>query len=148
MYSLVTFISIHVSTNLTIHHVWCTYLPSLTRKKKKILSKRIVTRLRALVILPTRDLVSQVRETFEMIAKGSGLKVSSCILFYLFVGCFWFLPVHSLVILHISNRPLFSFASSLVFLFLLSSDRGRYWIPIVHVRAGPPRRPRDGRLQG
>jgi ATP-dependent RNA helicase DDX51/DBP6 len=35
-----------------------------------------VTRLRALIILPTRDLVMQVRETIEELAKGSGLKVS------------------------------------------------------------------------
>ena len=38
---------------------------------------RVVTRLRALVILPTRDLVIQVRETFEAISKGRGLKVSA-----------------------------------------------------------------------
>lgn len=38
---------------------------------------RVVTRLRALVILPTRDLVVQVRETFEAISKGLGLKVSA-----------------------------------------------------------------------
>jgi ATP-dependent RNA helicase DDX51/DBP6 len=44
-----------------------------------VLSKRIVTRLRALIILPTRDLVSQVKETFESVAKGTGLKVSSLI---------------------------------------------------------------------
>jgi hypothetical protein len=30
----------------------------------------------ALVVMPTRDLVSQVRETFEAITKGTGLKVS------------------------------------------------------------------------
>ena len=36
-----------------------------------------MTRLRALVVLPTRDLVVQVRETFEAIAKGRGLKVGS-----------------------------------------------------------------------
>lgn len=41
----------------------------------KILSTRIVTRLRALVVLPTRDLVIQVKETFEAISKGRGLKV-------------------------------------------------------------------------
>jgi hypothetical protein len=38
---------------------------------------RVVIRLRALVILPTRDLVVQVRETFEAISKGRGLKVSA-----------------------------------------------------------------------
>lgn len=43
----------------------------------QILSARIVTRLRALVVLPTRDLVMQVRETFEAVAKGRGLKVSA-----------------------------------------------------------------------
>jgi ATP-dependent RNA helicase DDX51/DBP6 len=31
--------------------------------------------LRALIVLPTRDLVNQVRETFETVAKGRGLKV-------------------------------------------------------------------------
>jgi ATP-dependent RNA helicase DDX51/DBP6 len=35
-----------------------------------------VTRLRALIILPTKDLVMQVRETMEELARGSGLKVS------------------------------------------------------------------------
>ena len=35
----------------------------------------MVTRLRALIVLPTRDLVNQVRETFEEVAKGRGLKV-------------------------------------------------------------------------
>ncbi|BGP27551.1 ATP-dependent DNA helicase [Rhodotorula toruloides] len=39
------------------------------------LQQRVVTRLRALVLLPTRDLVGQVRETFEQYAKGTGLKV-------------------------------------------------------------------------
>ncbi|GAA5955809.1 hypothetical protein JCM3765_001858 [Sporobolomyces pararoseus] len=39
------------------------------------LQHRIVTRLRALVLLPTRDLVGQVRETFEGFAKGTGLKI-------------------------------------------------------------------------
>ncbi|KAL5525610.1 hypothetical protein ACEPAG_6946 [Sanghuangporus baumii] len=41
----------------------------------EILSARIATRLRALVVLPTRDLVLQVHETFEAIAKGRGLKI-------------------------------------------------------------------------
>ncbi|GAA5920077.1 hypothetical protein JCM1841_004080 [Sporobolomyces salmonicolor] len=39
------------------------------------LQHRLVTRLRALVLLPTRDLVGQVRETFEAFAKGTRLKV-------------------------------------------------------------------------
>ncbi|KAE9403675.1 P-loop containing nucleoside triphosphate hydrolase protein [Gymnopus androsaceus JB14] len=43
----------------------------------EILSSRIVTRLRALVVLPTRDLVLQVRETFEAISKGRGLKIGT-----------------------------------------------------------------------
>ncbi|KAI0925972.1 hypothetical protein AcW1_008259 [Taiwanofungus camphoratus] len=43
----------------------------------EVLSKRIITRLRALVVLPTRDLVSQVRETFEAVAKGRGLKIGT-----------------------------------------------------------------------
>ncbi|PVG04309.1 DEAD-domain-containing protein [Serendipita vermifera] len=43
----------------------------------EILSSRIVTRLRALVILPTRDLVQQVRETFEACCKGTKLQVAS-----------------------------------------------------------------------
>jgi len=41
----------------------------------QILSTRIVTRLRALIVLPTRDLVAQVRETFEALGKGRGLQV-------------------------------------------------------------------------
>lgn len=41
------------------------------------LKSRIVIRLRALIILPTRDLVSQVRETLEVLAKGSGLRIGS-----------------------------------------------------------------------
>ncbi|CAG8572651.1 11608_t:CDS:10, partial [Ambispora gerdemannii] len=41
----------------------------------EILSKRIVTRLRALVVLPTRDLVTQVKETFEAFCKGTDLKI-------------------------------------------------------------------------
>ena len=41
----------------------------------QVLSNRIVTRLRALIVLPTRDLVTQVRETFEAVGKGRGLKV-------------------------------------------------------------------------
>ncbi|KAH7909502.1 DEAD-domain-containing protein [Hygrophoropsis aurantiaca] len=41
----------------------------------EILSSRTVTHLRALVVLPTRDLVTQVRETFEAIGKGHGLKI-------------------------------------------------------------------------
>ncbi|EPQ54018.1 DEAD-domain-containing protein [Gloeophyllum trabeum ATCC 11539] len=43
----------------------------------EILSTRIVTRLRALVVLPTRDLVTQVRETFEAVGKGRGLKIGT-----------------------------------------------------------------------
>ena len=35
----------------------------------------MITRLRALVVLPTRDLVAQVRETVEMLSRGTGLKV-------------------------------------------------------------------------
>ncbi|KAG7451095.1 DEAD-domain-containing protein [Guyanagaster necrorhizus] len=43
----------------------------------EILSSRIVTRLRALVVLPTRDLVNQVKETFEAVAKGRGLRIGT-----------------------------------------------------------------------
>ncbi|KZP00427.1 DEAD-domain-containing protein [Calocera viscosa TUFC12733] len=43
----------------------------------EILSTRVVTRLRALVVLPTRDLVQQVRETMESLCKGTGLRVGS-----------------------------------------------------------------------
>ncbi|KAF7314406.1 ABC protein [Mycena kentingensis (nom. inval.)] len=43
----------------------------------EILSTRVVTRLRALIVLPTRDLVTQVRETFEAIGKGRGLKIGT-----------------------------------------------------------------------
>jgi ATP-dependent RNA helicase DDX51/DBP6 len=49
--------------------------------REEIFSTRAVTHLRALVVLPTRDLVVQVRETFEAIAKGRGLKVrDSCLI--------------------------------------------------------------------
>lgn len=41
----------------------------------KTLSSRVITRLRALIVLPTRDLVTQVRETIEVLSKGTGLKV-------------------------------------------------------------------------
>ena len=41
----------------------------------QILSPRVAVHLRALIVLPTRDLVLQVQETFEAIAKGRGLKV-------------------------------------------------------------------------
>ncbi|KAG9295452.1 hypothetical protein G9A89_013481 [Geosiphon pyriformis] len=41
----------------------------------EILSKRIVTRLRVLVVLPTRDLVIQVKETFDAFCRGTNLKV-------------------------------------------------------------------------
>ncbi|KAI1797370.1 DEAD-domain-containing protein [Ganoderma leucocontextum] len=43
----------------------------------EILSSRVVTRLRALIVVPTRDLVVQVRETFEAVAKGRGLKIGT-----------------------------------------------------------------------
>ncbi|RHZ78744.1 hypothetical protein Glove_156g55 [Diversispora epigaea] len=43
----------------------------------EILSNRIVTRLRALVVLPTRDLVNQVKEIFEIFCKGTSLKVGT-----------------------------------------------------------------------
>lgn len=41
-----------------------------------ILSRRIVPRLRALIVLPTRELVLQVKETVEALCKGTGLVVS------------------------------------------------------------------------
>ncbi|KAK4051503.1 ATP-dependent RNA helicase dbp6 [Microbotryomycetes sp. JL221] len=41
----------------------------------EILSQKIVTRLRALILLPTRDLVTQVRETFEKFSKSTGIKI-------------------------------------------------------------------------
>ncbi|KIK92071.1 hypothetical protein PAXRUDRAFT_148127 [Paxillus rubicundulus Ve08.2h10] len=43
----------------------------------EVLSNRVVTRLRALIVLPTRDLVTQVRETFEAVGKGRGLKIGT-----------------------------------------------------------------------
>ncbi|KAK6906283.1 hypothetical protein I203_100268 [Kwoniella mangroviensis CBS 8507] len=43
----------------------------------EILSQRITTRLRALIVLPTRDLVIQVRETLEVLAKGTGLNIGA-----------------------------------------------------------------------
>ncbi|ORX76100.1 P-loop containing nucleoside triphosphate hydrolase protein [Anaeromyces robustus] len=39
------------------------------------LSKRIIQRLRALIILPTRDLVAQVKETFNYFTRKTNLKV-------------------------------------------------------------------------
>ncbi|RKP27985.1 P-loop containing nucleoside triphosphate hydrolase protein [Syncephalis pseudoplumigaleata] len=39
------------------------------------LKKRVVTRLRALVVLPTRDLVLQVKETFEEFCRSTTLKI-------------------------------------------------------------------------
>lgn len=42
-----------------------------------LLKHRVVTRLRALIILPTRDLVAQVRETLELLSKGTGLRIAS-----------------------------------------------------------------------
>eukprot|EP00833_Pecoramyces_ruminatium_P006800 jgi/Orpsp1_1/1180832/evm.model.c7180000074808.1 len=39
------------------------------------LSKRIIQRLRALIILPTRDLVAQVKETFNIFTQKTNLKV-------------------------------------------------------------------------
>lgn len=36
---------------------------------------RIVVRLRALVLLPTRDLVLQVKQVFDDMSQGTGLKV-------------------------------------------------------------------------
>ncbi|WVQ70799.1 hypothetical protein IAR50_000321 [Cryptococcus sp. DSM 104548] len=41
----------------------------------EILSRRTVTKLRALIVLPTRDLVVQVRDTMEALAKGTGLLI-------------------------------------------------------------------------
>ncbi|ORY28038.1 P-loop containing nucleoside triphosphate hydrolase protein [Naematelia encephala] len=43
----------------------------------EILRQRVIPRLRALIVLPTRDLVGQVRETLEMLAKGTGLTIGS-----------------------------------------------------------------------
>ncbi|KAG0227074.1 ATP-dependent RNA helicase dbp6 [Actinomortierella wolfii] len=43
----------------------------------EILSQRVVTRLRALIVLPTRDLCVQVKETFETFTKGTDLKVAT-----------------------------------------------------------------------
>ncbi|KAJ7086115.1 DEAD-domain-containing protein [Mycena belliarum] len=43
----------------------------------EIVSTRLVTRLRALIVLPTRDLVTQVRETFEAVGSGRGLKIGT-----------------------------------------------------------------------
>ncbi|WWC72710.1 uncharacterized protein I206_106674 [Kwoniella pini CBS 10737] len=43
----------------------------------EILSKRITTKLRALIVLPTRELVTQVRDTLEMLSRGTGLTIGS-----------------------------------------------------------------------
>jgi ATP-dependent RNA helicase DDX51/DBP6 len=45
----------------------------------EVLARRVVPRLRALIVLPTRDLVVQVKDTLEALAKGTGLLVSSLI---------------------------------------------------------------------
>ena len=58
----------------------------------KTLSSRVITRLRALIVLPTRDLVTQVRETLEVLSKGTGLKV--CISVHTYYLC---LPFFRLV---------------------------------------------------
>ena len=41
------------------------------------MGKRIITRLRGLVVLPTRDLVHQVREVFEQFSRGTGLRIGT-----------------------------------------------------------------------
>ncbi|MCJ1374086.1 ATP-dependent RNA helicase dbp6 [Loxospora ochrophaea] len=38
-----------------------------------------VTRLRGLIVVPTRELVAQVRETFELCSAGSGLKIGTAV---------------------------------------------------------------------
>lgn len=43
----------------------------------EVLRTRQIVRLRALIVLPTRDLVSQVRTTLELVAKGSGLRIGT-----------------------------------------------------------------------
>ncbi len=43
----------------------------------EVLRTRQIVRLRALIVLPTRDLVSQVRSTLELVAKGSGLRIAT-----------------------------------------------------------------------
>ncbi|KAJ3217988.1 ATP-dependent RNA helicase dbp6 [Dinochytrium kinnereticum] len=40
------------------------------------LGSRVITRLRALIVLPTRDLAVQVKATFDAVAKGSGLRIA------------------------------------------------------------------------
>lgn len=55
--------------------VWFSAFIRLILFGRQTLAPRIVTRLRALILLPTRDLVAQVRETFQSFGKGTGLKV-------------------------------------------------------------------------
>ncbi|PWN47394.1 DEAD-domain-containing protein [Violaceomyces palustris] len=43
----------------------------------EVLRSRHIVRLRALIVLPTRDLVGQVRSTLEQVSKGSGLKIGT-----------------------------------------------------------------------
>ncbi|GAC99022.1 hypothetical protein PHSY_006619 [Pseudozyma hubeiensis SY62] len=43
----------------------------------EVLRARQIVRLRALIVLPTRDLVFQVRTTLELVAKGSGLRIGT-----------------------------------------------------------------------
>lgn len=37
----------------------------------------MIPQLRALVLLPTRDLVEQVRDTFELFSRGTGLRIAT-----------------------------------------------------------------------
>ncbi|EST10148.1 Helicase, C-terminal [Kalmanozyma brasiliensis GHG001] len=43
----------------------------------EVLRTRQIVQLRALIVLPTRDLVAQVRSTLELVAKGSGLRIGT-----------------------------------------------------------------------
>ncbi|KAJ1920711.1 ATP-dependent RNA helicase dbp6 [Mycoemilia scoparia] len=49
------------------------YVLPITEK----LASRTVVRLRALVVVPTRDLVAQVKETFDKMAKGTDLRIGA-----------------------------------------------------------------------
>ncbi|UZJ51358.1 hypothetical protein CBS101457_000678 [Exobasidium rhododendri] len=43
----------------------------------EVLSERLIRRLRALIILPTRDLVNQVKETMMQVSKGTPLSIAA-----------------------------------------------------------------------
>ncbi|CAB4407515.1 unnamed protein product [Rhizophagus irregularis] len=89
-------------------------------------SKRVVTRLRALVVLPTRDLVAQVKETFDVFCKGTSLKIGLAV----HQNCLWGGQVKLIILIatpgrlieHLSLSPNFTL-QHLRFLIIDEADR-------------------------